>query len=78
MTDFFKKIFTKEFLQATFIRALYTFAEVLLGFLAVGASVSEVNWGHALSVSIVATIISILKSILVGLPEVDRNGPSAD
>ncbi len=70
MTEFFKKIFTKEFLQAAFVRALYTFAEVFLGFFAVGMSVSEVEWGHALSVSIVATIISILKSIIVGLPEV--------
>lgn len=70
MKEFFSKIFTKAFLEAAFIRALYTFAEVFLGFLAVGASVSEVNWGHALSVSIVATVISILKSILIGLPEV--------
>lgn len=70
MSDFFKKIFTKAFLEAAFIRALYTFAEVFLGFLAVGSSISEVNWGHAFSVSIVATVISILKSIIVGLPEV--------
>lgn len=72
MKDFFKSIFTKDFLQAAFVRALYTFAEVFLGFLAVGSSVSEVNWTHALSVSVVATIISILKSIMVGLPEVKR------
>lgn len=70
MKEFFSKIFTKAFLEAAIIRALYTFAEVFLGFLAVGASVSEVNWGHAFSVSIVATVISILKSILIGLPEV--------
>ena len=43
MKDFFKKIFTKEFLQAAFIRALYTFAEVFLGFFAVVMSVSEVH-----------------------------------
>lgn len=72
MKDFFKHIFTKEFLSAALVRAIYTFAEVFLGFLAVGQSVSQVEWTHALSVSIVATVISILKSILIGLPEVKK------
>lgn len=68
-----KKIFNKAFLEAALMRAIYTFAEVMLGFLAVGMSVSEVEWGHALSVSIVATVISILKSIVIGMPEVRRD-----
>jgi len=62
----------KEFLIAAGIRALYTFAETFLGFIAVGAAISEVQWLRALSVSAVATLISILKSIVVGLPEVDK------
>ena len=70
-----KKIFSKAFIEAALMRALYTFAEVMLGFLAVGMSFSEVQWGHALSVSVVATVISILKSIVVGMPEV-RNDTS--
>ena len=68
-----KDIFTKAFIEAALMRAIYTFAEVMLGFLAVGMSVSEVEWGHALSVSIVATVISILKSIVIGMPEVRNN-----
>lgn len=64
----------KEFLAAAGIRALYTFAETFLGFIAVGAAISEVQWFRALSVSAVATLISILKSIVVGMPEVDDKG----
>lgn len=60
----------KKFFMAILIRAIYTFAETFLGFIAVGAAISEVQWLRALSVSAVATLISILKSIVVGLPEV--------
>ena len=73
-----KKIFTRAFIEAALMRAIYTFAEVMLGFMAVGMSVSEVQWGHALSVSLVATVISILKSVVIGMPEVRDNDTSTD
>lgn len=61
---------SKEFIIALAKRALYTFAEVALSMLTVGQAFTDVNWLHVLSVGGVAAIISILKGILIGLPEV--------
>ena len=62
----------KDFAIKAAIRALYTFAEVALSMLTVGQAFVEVDWLHILSVSGVAAIYSILKSIVVGLPEVEE------
>jgi len=61
----------KKFFAAAGIRALRTFAQSFVGFVAVGAAISEVQWLRALSVSAVAAILSILTSIATGLPEVE-------
>lgn len=61
----------KKFIVAALIRALRTFAQTFVGFIAVGAAISEVQWLRALSVSAVAAILSILTSIATGLPEVE-------
>ena len=61
----------KKFLTAAGIRALRTFCQTFVGFIAVGAAISEVQWLRALSVSAVAAILSILTSIATGLPEVE-------
>lgn len=63
----------KKFIVAALIRALRTFAQTFVGFVAVGAALDEVQWLRALSVSAVAAILSILTSIATGLPEVDGN-----
>lgn len=60
----------KRFALAAAIRSLRTFAQTFVGFVAVGAALSEVQWLRALSVSAVAAILSILTSIATGLPEV--------
>ena len=62
----------KEFLVAALIRAIRTFAQTFVGFIAVGAAFSEVDWLRALSVSGVAFVLSILTSLATGLPEVDK------
>lgn len=62
----------KEWALAALKRGLYTFAEVALSMLTIGQAFTEVNWLHILSVSGVATIISILKSIVIGMPEVKK------
>lgn len=54
-----------EFVKDTLMRCLYTFAEVMLGFVAVGSAFTEIHWGHALSVAGVAVIVCILKQIAV-------------
>lgn len=61
---------TKEFVVAMFIRALWTMAETALGMITVGAALNEVAWVHIASVTAVAGVCSVLKSLVVGLPEV--------
>ena len=61
----------KEWLKAALIRALKTFAQTMVGSIAVGAAVEEVQWLRALSVSGVAFVLSMLTS-LGGLPEVEK------
>lgn len=62
----------KEFAIKAIIRAVYTFAETALSMITVGQAFFEVNWMHILSVSGVAAIYSLLKSIVVGMPEVEK------
>ena len=61
----------KKFIIAALIRSARTFCQSFVGFIAVGAAISEIQWLRALSVSAVAAILSILTSIATGLPEVD-------
>ena len=61
----------KEWLKAALIRAIRTFAQTFVGFIAVGAALEEVQWLRALSVSGVAFVLSILTA-LGGLPEVQK------
>ena len=61
----------KEWALAALIRAIRTFAQTFAGCIAVGAAMKEVEWLHALSVSGVAFVLSILTA-LGGLPEVSK------
>lgn len=62
----------REFVKALLIRAVHTGAQVLSGFITVGAALSDINWKYALSVTAVAMIASCIKSIVMGLPEVPK------
>ena len=62
----------KKFLLAALIRAVRTFAQTFVGFIAVGAALEEIQWLRALSVSGAASVLSILTSIATGLPEVEQ------
>ena len=61
----------KEWAKAALIRAIRTFAQTFVGFIAVGAGLEEIQWLRALSVSGAAAALSILTSLATGLPEVD-------
>ena len=50
-------------------RALWTFAETAVGMITVGQAFTEVNWLHIISVAGVAAIVSLLKSIIISMPE---------
>lgn len=68
----------KEFLKASLIRAIRTFAQTCVSMIAVGAAFSEVEWLHVLSVSGVAFVLSILTSLATGLPEVPNVPPEEE
>ena len=65
----------KKFLIAALIRAVRTFAQTFVGFIAVGAALEEIQWLRALSVSGAAAVLSILTSLATGLPEVEKQPP---
>lgn len=62
---------TKQWLKASGIRAVKTFAQTAVSMMTVGQAFIDVNWANVLSVSITAAIISILTSVATGLPEAD-------
>lgn len=64
-------IFTKAWAKAAAVRALKTFAQTMLGSIAVGSAISDVKWSYILSVSVVAALLSVLTSV-AGLPEVSE------
>ena len=68
----------KEWLKAALIRAIRTFAQTFVGFIAVGAALEEVQWLRALSVSGAAFVLSILTSLATGLPEVEDIPPNEE
>ena len=65
----------KKFLIAALIRAVRTFAQTFVGFIAVGAALEEIQWLRALSVSGAAAVLSIRTSLATGLPEVPKEEP---
>lgn len=70
------KEFNKEWWIAVAKRALHTMAQTASGFFVVGAAISDINWGMMASVSFVAGVASIIKSVAVGVPEAPQ-GPES-
>lgn len=70
MNNDFMDEYISDFVKAALKRAVYTFAETAVGMITIGQAFTEVNWLHIISVSGVAAIVSILKSIVVGMPEI--------
>ena len=69
--DFMDEFITKFALSAG-KRALWTFAETAVGMITVGQAFTEVNWLHIISVAGVAAIVSLLKSIIISMPEMEK------
>ena len=61
---------TKKWWKAAGIRAIKTFCQTAVSMLTIGQAVLDVNWLNVLSVSAVASVVSLLTSI-AGLPEVE-------
>lgn len=60
----------KDKLIAALKRAGWTAAETALAMIPVGVGVEDVEWIHILSVVALAAVLSVLKSIVAGMPEV--------
>lgn len=65
------KLKTKEFWEAAAARALWTVCETFLGIVSVSTLLEEIDWHVVVSASIVSALVSLAKSIIKGLPEVD-------
>ena len=61
----------KDFVKKAGIRGLRTVCQTALATIGTATVMSEVNWKFVLSASILAGILSILTSIVTGLPEVE-------
>ena len=61
----------KEFWKATAIRAIKTICQTVIATIGTASLLSEVNWLVVGSASLLAGVLSVLTSIVVGLPEVD-------
>jgi hypothetical protein len=62
----------KKFIKATLIRAGHTTAQTALGMIGTSVFISDIKWPQLLSAVGLATMVSILKSITLGLPEIDK------
>lgn len=61
----------KKFIRAAAIRAIRTVAQTAIATIGTAAVLSDVNWTMVLSASLLAGLLSVLTSIVTGLPEVD-------
>lgn len=59
----------KDFAEKAAVRAAYTIAETAIGVIGTATVMGDVNWPMVASASVLAGIVSILKSVIVGLPE---------
>lgn len=73
MKNFDKDSFI-EFLILAGKRALWTFSEVALSMIVLGMPFSTIDWKGIFDVAATATVISLLKSIVAGMPEYTHDG----
>lgn len=63
-----------EFIILAGKRALWTFSEVALSMIVLGMPFSAIDWKSIFDVAFAASIVSILKSIVVSMPEYEHDG----
>ena len=69
----------KKFFRAALIRAAHTMVQTGIAGISTSAVIlSDVNWRHMASAMMLAGILSIFKSILVGLPEIEEEMHESD
>lgn len=63
-----ERLISKKWWKAAGTRAIKTFAQTLVGSVAVGTTMNSIDWMTIISISGVAALLSIFTSI-AGLPE---------
>ena len=63
-----KKVFTKEWFHASFVRSVKTVAQTAVATIGTSAVLGDVDWVMVVSASVLAGVLSILTSV-AGLPE---------
>ena len=66
-----EKLKTKEFWEAALARAIWTLCETFIGIAGAASLIEEINWHVVISSACLAALLSLAKSIVKGLPEVD-------
>ena len=66
-----EKLKTKEFWEAAAARAIWTLCETFIAIAGAASLIEEINWHVLISSSLLAALLSLAKSIIKGLPEVD-------
>lgn len=62
---------SKEFWDAAFSRALWTCCETFIASVGAAQAFDQVNWSYVLEATAFATALSLAKSIVKGVPEVE-------
>lgn len=63
----------EKFLKAAGIRAIRTIAQTAIATIGMASVLEDVNWILVISSSCLAGILSVLTSVVTGLPEVDED-----
>lgn len=68
-----KYLKSKDFWECAMERAIRTFAQTMASLIPASAILTEINWTYILSASCVAALLSILTSVVTGLPEAEED-----